>query len=40
MLESMERREAEVIMGIFKKDLGVRGLDYKFVKEAFPNLLP
>jgi hypothetical protein len=40
MLESMERREAEVIMGIFRKDLGVRGLDYKFVKEAFPNLLP
>ena len=40
MLESMERREAEVVMGIFKKDLGVRGLDYKFVKEAFPNLIP
>ena len=40
MLESMERREAEVLMGIFKKDLGVRGLDYKFVKEAFPNLIP
>ena len=40
ILESMERREAEVIMGIFKKDLGVRGLNYKFVKEAFPNLIP
>jgi hypothetical protein len=40
ILESMERREAEVLMGIFKKDLGVRGLNYKFVKEAFPNLLP
>lgn len=40
MLESIEPREAEVILGIFRKDFGVKGLDYKFVKEAFPNLLP
>ena len=40
ILESLEPREAEVILGIFQKDLGVKGLDYKFVKEAFPNLLP
>lgn len=40
LLESIEPREAEVVMGILKKDLGVKGLDYKFVKEAFPNLLP
>ena len=40
LLESIEPREAEVILGIFQKDLGVKGLDYKFVKEAFPNLLP
>lgn len=40
MLESIEPREAEVVLGIFQKDLGVKGLDYKFVKEAFPNLLP
>jgi hypothetical protein len=40
LLESLEPREAEVVMGIFNKDLGVRGLDYKFVKEAFPHLLP
>jgi hypothetical protein len=40
LLESLEPREAEVVMGIFRKDQGVRGLDYKFVKEAFPNLLP
>jgi len=40
LLESLEPREAEVIIGIFKKDQGVKGLDYKFVKEAFPNLLP
>lgn len=40
MLESIEPREAEVLLGIFQKDLGVKGLDYKFVKEAFPNMLP
>lgn len=40
LLESIEPREAEVVIGIFSKDLGVKGLDYKFVKEAFPNLLP
>lgn len=40
LLESIEPREAEVIIGILAKDLGVKGLDYKFVKEAFPNLLP
>ena len=39
-LESLEPREAEVVMGIFKKDQGVKGLNYAFVKEAFPNLLP
>lgn len=40
ILESLEPREAEVIIGIFRKDLGVKGLDYKFIKEAFPQLLP
>jgi hypothetical protein len=40
MLETIEPREAEVVIGIFQKDLGVKGLNYKFVKEAFPNLLP
>ncbi len=40
LLESIEPREAEVIIGIFNKNLGVKGLDYKFVKEAFPDLLP
>ena len=39
-LEAIEPREAEVVMGIFNKDLGVDGLDYGFIKEAFPNLLP
>jgi hypothetical protein len=40
LLESLEPREAEVIMGIFNKDLGVKHLNYEFVKECFPNLLP
>ena len=40
LLESLEPREAEVVMGIFKKDQGVKGLTYNFVKEAFPNMLP
>jgi hypothetical protein len=40
MLNSLEPREAEIIMGIFRKDQGVSGLDYKFVKQAFPDMLP
>ena len=40
LLESLEPREAEVIIGIFQKDQGVKGLTYDFVKEAFPELLP
>ena len=40
MLESLEPRDAEVIVGIFNKDQGVKGLDYKFVKQAFPKMLP
>lgn len=40
LLNSLEPREAEILMGIFTKDQGVKGLDYKFVKEAFPEMLP
>lgn len=40
ILETIEPREAEVVIGILRKDLGVKGLTYKFVKEAFPSLLP
>lgn len=40
ILNSMEPREAEIIMGVLRKDQGVKGLDYKFVKEAFPQMLP
>jgi len=37
-LENLEPREAEVVMGIFNKDLGVKGLTPKFIKENFPAL--
>lgn len=40
MLEAMEKREAEVFMGMILKDLKVKGLTYKIVQEAFPGLLP
>jgi hypothetical protein len=40
LLECLEPREAEVVIGILQKDQGVKGLNYKFVKEAFPDLLP
>jgi len=40
LLESLEPREAEVVIGIFKKDQGVQGLTYGFVKAAFPDMLP
>lgn len=40
LLQNLEPREAEVVMGIFRKDFGVTGLNYKFVKEAFPAMLP
>lgn len=38
MLESLEPREADVVIGIFKKDLGVKGLTPKFIKDNIPNL--
>ena len=40
ILESLEPREAEVVFGILRKDQGVKGLTYKFVKDAFPQMLP
>lgn len=40
ILESLEGREAKVLVGMIKKDLGVPGLSYKLVQEAFPGLLP
>ena len=40
LLESLEPKEANVLVGIMKKDLGVKGLTYEFVKEQFPLMLP
>ena len=40
MLESLEPREADVIIGIFKKDLGVKGLTYKFIRDNTQGVVP
>lgn len=40
ILESFERHEADVFIGMLKKNLNVKGLTSKIVKEAFPGLLP
>lgn len=40
MLESLEPREADVIIGIFKKDLGVKGLTYKFIRDNTQGVIP
>lgn len=39
LLESLEPREADVVIGIFKKDLGVKGLTYKFILDNIPGIL-
>jgi hypothetical protein len=39
LLESLEPREADIIIGIFKKDLGVKGLTYKFIRDNIPDVL-
>jgi hypothetical protein len=39
MLESLEPREADVVIGIFKKDLAVKGLTYKFIHDNIPDVL-
>jgi hypothetical protein len=39
LLESLEPREADVVIGIFKKDLGVKGLTYKFVRDNIPDVV-
>ena len=38
-LDNLEPREAEVVMGIFNKDLGVKSLNAKFIKEFFPQII-
>jgi hypothetical protein len=39
LLESLEPREADIGIGIFKKDLGVKGLTYKFIRDNIPDIL-
>jgi hypothetical protein len=39
LLESLEPLEADVVIGIFKKDLGVKGLTYKFIRDNIPDVL-
>ena len=39
ILEALESREAEVYMNMILKDLKVKGLDEKLVREAFPGLI-
>jgi hypothetical protein len=39
-LESLEPREADIVIGIFKKDLGVKGLTYKFIRDNIPGIVP
>jgi len=38
ILESVHKDEAELIVKMFKKDLGVKFLTRKIIKQAFPNL--
>jgi len=40
MLESLEPREADVVIGIFKKNLGVKGLTYKFIRDNTQGVVP
>lgn len=39
VLESLEPREADVVIGIFKKNLGVKGLTPKFIRDNIPDIL-
>lgn len=39
-LEAMEAKEAAIFAGMLMKRLPVKGLTYKLVAEAFPDLLP
>lgn len=39
ILESLDSNEANVYAGMLMKNLGVKGLTYDLVKEAFPDIL-
>jgi hypothetical protein len=38
LLESLEPREAEIVMGIFRKNLDVKGLTEKFIRKNIPDI--
>lgn len=38
LLESLEPREAEIVIGIFRKDLKVKGLTEKFIRKNIPDI--
>lgn len=40
ILESLEKREAEIYLNMLNKRQDVKGLNAKIVKEAFPDILP
>ncbi len=40
MLESLSKKEAEVVLQVKDKKLNYRGLTYKLVKTTFPEILP
>lgn len=40
ILENLEAPEANLYLGMMNKNLKIRGLTHKVVKEAFPSLLP
>lgn len=40
MLESLEKKEADIFIAMLMKDTKIAGLNYAIVAEAFPGLLP
>jgi len=40
MMESLEPEEATTLINLFNKNLKIKNLTYKLIKEVFPNLLP
>lgn len=40
LLESLEEKEAKVFANMLMKKIDVKGVNYKLVKEAFPDILP
>lgn len=40
ILESLEEKEAKVLANMLMKKVDAKGVNYKLVKEAFPDILP